>query len=249
MKHRCAERKDSRQGAFARPALPGVLTTMPPSDSRQGQGRVMDSPVPLTASDTLCGDHPGGSPRFLGWSFDARRPQPPRRARPLRVLVASRPVSGFITFGRLATLRFLHEAESGSLALRLTSSSHGASAAGSPRQPPDRLHGERAITMISTFQLTQPTRLRLAHQRNGGTQRVLLLCALRFFALLEQVSFDRKCTMSDQELGDTKDERRRVARPGSQRMGVANHQNATPLMTSRTFHQPSRRCLWRDFAA
>ena len=57
-----------------------------------------------------------------------------------------------------------HEAESGSLTLRLTPSPHGASTAGSPRHPPDRLHGERAITKVSTFQLTRSTRLNLAHR-------------------------------------------------------------------------------------
>jgi len=56
-----------------------------------------------------------------------------------------------------------NEAETGSLALRLTPSSHGASTAGSPRQPPDRLHGERASSMVSSFQLTRPARLGLAH--------------------------------------------------------------------------------------
>ena len=30
--------------------------------------------------------------------------------------------------------------------------------------PPGRLHGERAIAMVSTFQLTRSTKLRLTHQ-------------------------------------------------------------------------------------
>src|SRR5450759_2656333 len=44
-------------------------------------------------------------------SFDARRPVPPRGARPLPTLVASRPVSGFNTSGRLATPACCNEAE------------------------------------------------------------------------------------------------------------------------------------------
>jgi len=47
------------------------------------------------------------------------------------LLIASPPISGFIIFGRLATSNLRHEAESGSLALRLAGSH--------PRFPPDRL--------------------------------------------------------------------------------------------------------------
>src|SRR5947199_7818493 len=47
------------------------------------------------------------------------------------LLIASPPISGFIIFGRLATSNLRHEAESGSLALRLAGSL--------PRFPPDRL--------------------------------------------------------------------------------------------------------------
>jgi hypothetical protein len=77
----------------------------------------------------------------------------------------------FTAGGRLHPIRksghphWCNEAESGSLALRLTSSPHGASADGSPRQPPpDRLHEERVIVMVSSFQLTRSTRLSLAHR-------------------------------------------------------------------------------------
>ena len=59
-----------------------------------------------------------------------------------------------------------HEAESGSLTLRLTPSPHRASTAGSPRQPPAWLHGQQAITMICTFQQTRSARLSLAHRRH-----------------------------------------------------------------------------------
>ena len=70
----------------------------------------------------LLADHQGGSPRFLCRSFLARRPQPPRRAQRLLAPIASPSVAGFVRSGSLAALSLLNEAESGSLALRLTSS-------------------------------------------------------------------------------------------------------------------------------
>jgi len=65
--------------------------------------------------------HPGGLPRLLGWSFHARCPQPPRKAR--RVLACCFP-TGFRLHPsrRTGHLRFPIEAESGSLALRLACS-------------------------------------------------------------------------------------------------------------------------------
>ena len=59
-----------------------------------------------------------------------------------------------------------NEAESGSLALRLTPSPSEASSAGHSDDSLGQLHGERAITMVSTFQLTRPTRLSLTHQED-----------------------------------------------------------------------------------
>ena len=95
-----------------------------------------------------------------GWSVDARRPLSPRRARPMHALVASRSASGFTPFGRLAALTSVTRPKQvHACALRLTSPSHWASHDRSPRHTPARLHGERAITMISTFQLIRPTRL------------------------------------------------------------------------------------------
>ncbi len=67
------------------------------------------------------------SRRELGWrppgrvsqvpdgSFAARRPQSPRRARPVPTPVASRSVAGLTTCERLATLEECFEAEAGSL--------------------------------------------------------------------------------------------------------------------------------------
>ena len=56
-----------------------------------------------------------------------------------------------------------NEAESGSLALRLTSPRSQASTGRLPITPLGRLHGERAIAMVSSFHLTRSTRLILTH--------------------------------------------------------------------------------------
>jgi hypothetical protein len=50
-----------------------------------------------------------------------------------------------------------------SLALWLTSLPSQAPAGRLPAPPLSRLHGERAISMVSTFQLTRSTRLTLTH--------------------------------------------------------------------------------------
>ena len=122
-----------------------------------------------------------GSPRRVSQvpdrSFDARHPVSPRRTRPLHVLVASRPVSGFTSFGRL-TIPTGVTRPKGSLALRLTSSRSRASTAGSPRTPPGRLHGERAIPMVSTFQLTRSTKLCLTHRNTRKKESIAALPGL-----------------------------------------------------------------------
>ena len=69
--------------------------------ARPSGGYSFPSPVDPTSRSF----HPDGSPRFLGRSLDARRPLPPRGVRPLPVLVAGRPMSGFTSSGRLATPR------------------------------------------------------------------------------------------------------------------------------------------------
>src|ERR1700677_4558285 len=53
-------------------------------------------------------------------------------------------------------------------ALRLTSSPSRASHPGSPRRTSSRLHGERAIPMVSSFQLTRSDKLGLAHRMEHG---------------------------------------------------------------------------------
>ncbi len=112
----------TRQGPFARPALPGVVTTMSPSDSLQSQKTVIDSRR-LLANRYASSVRPlGRVSQVPGCSVDARCPQPPRAARRLHTPVASPTVRGFAFSGRLATAKLCHEAESGSLTLRLTSS-------------------------------------------------------------------------------------------------------------------------------
>src|SRR5208337_2387073 len=91
-----------------------------------------------------------------------RRPQPPRRARRLLAPITSPPVSGFITYGRLAAPTLHNEAESGSLALRLTGSPHEASPHGLLRLTLARLPVEWAIDRVSSFQPTRSARFILA---------------------------------------------------------------------------------------
>ena len=118
-----------RQGPFARPALPGVVTTMNPSDSRTWPQHgywfpwSVVSPVSTLAT-------PRRASQVLDCSVGIRRPLSPRRARPLRMFVASRSMSGFALSGGLATLAWCNEAEMGSLTLRLTPSPSEASERG-----------------------------------------------------------------------------------------------------------------------
>ena len=102
---------------------------------------VMVSPAALGVRPT-----PPGLP---GSSIDLSTPavsNHPGGVRPLHAPVASRPILGFPTFGSLATPQWCHEAESSSLALRLTSSPPEASSAGLLRPTLGWLHVKRAIT-------------------------------------------------------------------------------------------------------
>jgi hypothetical protein len=119
------------------------------------------------------------------------------------LLIASPPVSGFIILGRLATSTLRHEAESGSLALRL--------AGLLPRFPPEglrrlapvqlharmsNLHGE----FLFSFQFTRSARLSLVYRMN--TDKTVLCSRLlirvypcssvtRFFVLQSPASSSR----------------------------------------------------------
>ena len=82
----------------------------------------------------------------------------------MRLLDASPSVAGFALFGRLATLNFVSRGR-----IRFTRVTADVFAitglhAGIPSQRAGSLHGDRALTMVSTFQLTRSARLSLAHQ-------------------------------------------------------------------------------------
>ena len=147
-----------RQGSLAPPALPGFLATMNPADSRPGRSAVIHSRQALVSRPP------------------ARVSQVPRRIFrcPLSSLTPEGSVAaltrvfatdaGFAPPERMATFGKFNEAETGSMTLRLTSLSSRASTEGLLPQPPSRLHGARAFTMVKSFHLTRLARLRLTHQ-------------------------------------------------------------------------------------
>ena len=79
-------------------------------------------------------------------------------------------------FGKVGHSQLLgfNEAESGSLALRLTSSRSQASTGWLPITSLGRLHGERAIAMVSSFHLTRSPRLLLTHPKRSQIDWVLV---------------------------------------------------------------------------
>jgi len=99
-----------------------------------------------------------------------RRPLPPREAGKVHLLVASLAVAGFTTLWRVGHLHKRNEADSGSLALRLTRSLAGASTPGLLPSPPGPLPAERAIRKATSFQATRSARLILALQRRKDRQ-------------------------------------------------------------------------------
>jgi len=128
--------------------------------------RVMSSPVALGFTARRA-----GSPRFLGRSVRTRRPLSPWKARWVLTPVVSPPAAGFTLLGRLAAFVWCNEAESGSLALRLTRSLPGASPSGSLHLSSGSLPVERAIDRATSFQVTRSARLRLAHPRPPRSPR------------------------------------------------------------------------------
>ena len=130
--------------------------------------------LPAAAADTVMlsrvalGPHArpclAGPPRFLDRSVPTRRPLTPRRAQRVHTPVASTLMAGFAILGRVAALTSVHEADSGSLALRLAGSLPEASPTGSLRRTLGSLPAERAIRRITSFQVTRSARLGLAHQ-------------------------------------------------------------------------------------
>ena len=112
-----------------------------------------------------------GPLRFLNLSFPARRLQSPRGAHRLRANVSSPMVSGFSIFGSLATPTLCNEAESSSLALRLTSSPLRASPWGLLLSVPVRLHAGLSVCTLFTFQTNREVRLRLTHRNTRKFRR------------------------------------------------------------------------------
>ena len=97
-------------------------------------GYAFPSPVAADSPESAPSDQVSQVP---DWSVNARRPLPPRRARPMHALVASRSATGFTTFGRLATLASVTRPERvHACALRLTLPSPRASHGRSPCRTP-----------------------------------------------------------------------------------------------------------------
>ena len=120
-----------RQGPFAPPELPDFHATMNPSDFRRGQITVIYS------RGSLPERAPRRTSQVPGRSVAIRRPQPPRGTAPLHLLIPSRCMlaSPYMEGWPLPDLSY--EAESGSLALRLTASAdRGFVTSGHPVQRP-----------------------------------------------------------------------------------------------------------------
>ena len=126
----------------------------------------------MRSSDSRHGSYSQAGPlRFLDFSFPMRCLQSPRGVRRLRAGVASPAMADFNVSGSMVTPKLCNEAESSSLALRLTGSPRRASAWGLLLSPPSWLRdGHPVITMI-TFQIIREVRLSLTHQRTRRTRR------------------------------------------------------------------------------
>ena len=143
------ESASSCQGPLAPRALPRFRATMGLSDSPASSARLMDSThAALRLGRSRC----LGSPSLPNPTVPTRCPHSPRRSPPLLVNIASRRIFGFGTFDRLADLTLCNEADTGSLALRLAGSLHGAS---TPELLPvlsASLHAGRSVGMMNTLQ-------------------------------------------------------------------------------------------------
>ena len=119
------------------------------SDSPTAGAQLLSSPRSLSPS--ALSPRPG-SPSLPNRTFPARCPLSPRRVPTLLANVSSRRMAGFRFSGRLATLNWCNEADSGSLALRLTGSLHGAPTRRSLPALSASLHAGRSVRMMNTFQ-------------------------------------------------------------------------------------------------
>ncbi len=155
-----------RQGSFTPRELPRFITTMTPSDSRPCPATVIYSRRWSLVPNAMKPAHTVGSLRF---PVDLSTPAVPSHpGLPIRCTCSllRRMVSGFAASGRLTTTTGLTRPKRvHAFALRLTSSPSRTPTARLPTPPPSRLHGERAIAMVSTFQLTRSTRLSLTNQK------------------------------------------------------------------------------------
>ena len=120
---------------------------------------VMYSRKPLDRSP------PGRVSQVPDRSVGTRCPQPPRRARQVRIPVTTLSLSGFTRYGRLATPICLTRPNRVQC-LRLAPSPREAPHPGLLRRTLARLHVERAIHKASSFQLARPAKLRLTHHNN-----------------------------------------------------------------------------------
>jgi hypothetical protein len=84
--------------------------------------------------------------------------------------VSSRRISGFNSSGSLAVLIWFNEADSGSLALRLTGSLHGASAQQLLAALSVSLHAGRLVRMMNTFQFISSVGGAGAPEENKGNK-------------------------------------------------------------------------------
>src|SRR3989441_446828 len=137
-----------RQGPFAPQALPRFIATTSLSDSPASNPQLIVLLLVLLRRR----NRRQGSPSLPNATFPARCPLSPRRTPARLSNVSSHRMSGFNPSGSLAALIWFNEADSGSLALRLTGSLHGASARQLLATLSVSLHAGRSVRMMNTFQ-------------------------------------------------------------------------------------------------
>src|SRR2546428_6621384 len=156
-----------RQGPWAPPRLArGLLAPTGLSDSPAPNSHLIDSLRVLLRRR----NRRQGPPSLPNPTFPARCPLSPRRTPALLANVASRRITGFSPSGRLAALTWFNEADSGSLALRLTGSLHGASARQLLTALSVSLHVGRLVRMMNTFQFISSVGGAGAPEDNGENE-------------------------------------------------------------------------------
>lgn len=143
------------------------------SDSRRSRNMVMSSHKPLGASPPA-----RRASQVPDRPFRARCPLSPREAHRVQMLVASPMAAGFGFFGSVATSISVTRPNRVHLRcgsrVRLSRLRHD----GYPNIPLDCLHGERASTMSTTFQVDRSVRLSLTHQRTQRQACYRSICVL-----------------------------------------------------------------------